>query len=995
MPRYEFNPGNGFVPAASYRLDTASGSTSPATIEYLFTEGAVIPGSTLAADMQGALPDFAAPVATLYAKQLTPAGTVTGSPITLAARQPELGLQPAPGGGAVSSVVGLTGAVTGAQIAADPAVSATYGRLAGANAWTGAQDFSGATVTGIAGGGGSGTVGSVADITALRAVAISGAVPQIVRSTGALYAPSGSSTDLDDGLRIIQPNTGSGRWLLVSEPSRVLPFGMGMSRLTKARTGVFRVMQFGTSISNFDNSPNQIFIDRLKALYGDAGEQWIHAGALGGSYESSFQGWKKQPYGGPLYIRSRGESTSSDLVFSGHFDRLTVEVSKDAGGATCDVQIDGVTVGTLDSSGAQQYGVSQTFSATLGYHTVRVVKPSAGFVFLERLKLWTSTAVGVETLDTTLGGSSLRNTSTLRIIGADSAAGIAVSGTNGVDAHFGRTDVDLFVVSHLVNDMWDSSWYPTNWQAAVDRAIALTAATQTPIVWIIEMGGHNIMPNDAGTTRNNIQLQGMRAYLLEAAKKNAHFYALDWHGMTAISDIAVYQQTYYPLVTGLNIPAGTYTGDFIHPNTLGQIVGTQALFGAFGLEPSAYDSKIASQGDRYVATGTAVPGSAVVLGETRTYPTASQRGRSVLVGGKGSGVNVQPLTAPLYVDDAITDYDSTINTEVAASVTSDSTGKYVDYSNAAKNMFGNIDPGERVTVTFLASGNISLRPNTNGQIFLAGTNGASVVATAGTTIFYSATKPTYLTIEFSSSTNNDWLALTGRFYAAWVTRSNGAPLITSRKFNSLRRVGPPSILVGDPVFDPTELGQQFVEDVFGPAQVFKKKIGSCWKWDASTQAWYLAGLYECMDRTLAGYRLARIDNGTVTYPTNALAGGNAEATTGSARIALSSVSIATAGTMTLTWRPLVAGTIGWQLSFFNGGNNQSRWLTPDGTWGATTATSVFTTGRDRTGEPIAVSFALPTDTATLGTTPQLRLTPTAGLTALSTGVLVKGSSAVV
>lgn len=71
------------MPPGLYRVDTASGTDTPAPIELLHAPGQVIPGALVSPSRSGLLPPFAAAVSTLYLKAFTPAGTTTGTPALL------------------------------------------------------------------------------------------------------------------------------------------------------------------------------------------------------------------------------------------------------------------------------------------------------------------------------------------------------------------------------------------------------------------------------------------------------------------------------------------------------------------------------------------------------------------------------------------------------------------------------------------------------------------------------------------------------------------------------------------------------------------------------------------------------------------------------------------------------------------------------------------------------------------------------------------------
>jgi hypothetical protein len=152
------------TPAGSYvRLDSASGSTSPTAVSP--TDSAyVFPGAILRSDATtGELPRVAAGVATLYQKTLDASGGVTATATLTGA------LVDGAGPGSLP-----------AQTFPIPVNISQEPKTAGPNTWTGTQDFTGATVTGISGGvptsrqviAGTGLTGG-GDLTANRTLTVS------------------------------------------------------------------------------------------------------------------------------------------------------------------------------------------------------------------------------------------------------------------------------------------------------------------------------------------------------------------------------------------------------------------------------------------------------------------------------------------------------------------------------------------------------------------------------------------------------------------------------------------------------------------------------------------------------------------------------------------------------------------------------------------------------------------------------------------------------
>jgi hypothetical protein len=859
-----------------------------------------------------------------------------------------------------------------------------------------------ASLAGSGGGGATPTLGSVADVPTLRALTPTGQPPQQVRSAGLVYGYSTTSTAFDNGTTVVQPTSVSGsnpgRWLRVDPPQVIQPFSRAVQSLAKAKTGQVKVMQIGTSIASFDNSGNKIAVQRLKDRYGDAdvNNQAVLFGAIGGSYELPTQGWRKQNYPGLFFVRSRGDNTSSVLTaMTGVGDSVTIWYSKESDGGAFTATIDAATTVNMDSSGAQAFGLSVTTAVAYGNHRIVINPPASGFAYIERIEIGDSTKVGVKTSDVTLGGSSLRNTQIVNAGNTGTATIQPVSTTIGVDAIFNTTEFDLIICHHTVNDS-GQYWYSTGWTDLIDRAVATTGVNNVPIVFVVEMAGHNAMPNDAGTASNYLQFLAMREYLLKVARENNHVYTVDWHGMTILSDLTAYQQRYYPGVTALNISAGTYTGDFIHPGTVGQKVCSQALCAALGLGPSEYELLTAGQRAALTKQTPTAPTRAVLSEVGVTKPHDAAAGTALLA--TGNGISYQRV--PYYRDDTVSNLSAVLPGLILASGTSDSFGPYLSLNNTGYVVSPTVDfvNGERVIVTMrlkgTAGGAIGVYPSAGGVFYRNGVALTAANSGAGGTagfILASVTEPIVFSVEFGATSNSATINFTGAdVYEYCVTRT-ALPTLTSKLNGAFFEIGPPALLSGtDPVFDQALIGQQFYEVADGTT-VYKTLRGRVSKWNPTTQTVSDRGLYTAVDRTVSGLLIATYGTpGAATA--NGVTGGQVSAdNTAQGYADFGPFSIVNAYTYTVLLRPEFNRGGVW--IWLNGSSNY--YLQPDGTW-SLTAASARPWNVDQIGRSQAFTFVAPsTLAASIGNTPRLRVQQTGGTNGYSTATVVKGFSACV
>jgi hypothetical protein len=546
--------------------------------------------------------------------------------------------------------------------------------------------------------------------------------------------------------------------------NRGLDFFLGSIR-RKASLGPCRILMGGTSIATFEPSINQIFSRHLKDKWGDASDYVELLGSAGGSFEALYQGWSKQPYGGPLYRRLRGDNTSSALSFQRYCSRFAVEYSTEVGGGSCTVQIDGVTVATLDCSGAQSYSNVATFNVPLGVHTLVINPPASGFVYLERI-ITTKGRAGIELIDGCLGGSALLNTQTMIGAAAPAVAGIAISGNVGLAAYFARTDVDLVIWSGPVNDCGNNGSTST-FATELNTAVAMTAAAGSKLLLICEMGGHFHDPADG----NHSKFVTNSALMRQVAVDNAHVYALDWHALTAIADIAVYQATWY-------------SGDFIHPVTAAYPSGINALCAANRLaNPSLYTL---TELNLYLRQKPSVPTGSTV---TFTYGGSPVSLPAQSIGAQAFTGLTYLDTTPLVLSASITNFAAAVNAQIAAGSGSvgtfgeDEFGKYVEVSDQNLACLSGLTAGETVTFAMkVRTGTapyIQWKPVSGDSFWFAGVQ-VNPGGLINSTSALRTTTPIWLTTDVKyTGANGPNMTLAGRIYQISVTRTGGQPVAAS------------------------------------------------------------------------------------------------------------------------------------------------------------------------------------------------------------------------
>lgn len=333
---------------------------------------------------------------------------------------------------------------------------------------------------------------------------------------------------------------------------------------SKIKSGkVAKTFSMGTSIANNSNSSVNKFEAALTRKFGKIAELSQCLGVMGGGVTGNYQGWLRQDFGGTKFLRLNGKPTSTAFVVKCAGDKLRFYYSKEIGGSSFILNVDGVDY-TIDCSGAEQ-SYRNLFELTLENkgHVITFNPPSTGDVYVEWLEVWDSTKAGVITRNATLGGSSLANTRNRNITTGNPL--IATVGNNGVDSFF-HDDVDLAIIEWHVNDAGSTS-YVTSGQYFDDLTylVGKYVAAKIPVIVITELSGHYRMPSSTYFESYKIAKKAIQ----RQAQKGV--WVADWDGMYRteeyVSDVGHFCRSFYSAT--YNDADNTFTGDFIHPTNIG------------------------------------------------------------------------------------------------------------------------------------------------------------------------------------------------------------------------------------------------------------------------------------------------------------------------------------------------------------------------------------------------------------------------------------------
>lgn len=554
--------------------------------------------------------------------------------------------------------------------------------------------------------------------------------------------------------------------------------------LSQAKDRTVRVLMGGTSIASFGYSGNQMFAFQLKALYGDARSDVLRMGVFGGSFDLPVQGWYKQPYSGPTFVRLRGDSASLPLDWTAYGSEIVIEYSKEADGGTCQVEIDGAPVGIIDCNGSQTLSAQARFTVPAGFHKVTFRPPSSGFAYLERL-IFEQERPGIAIIDGTLGGSGLINVYANFPRGEQSVAGIPTEPGKGVASYFQRPDIDAVIWSGPVNDLAGNSVDFATWTQRMDEIVAamgpqiapdgVVTLPARPLILIAEMGGHSAMP---ASPYNAAFLQRYE-YLRMLGNEHPHVYTLDWHGATFDPDIPRYAENYYGngQPVWVDPETGAFTGDFIHPNISAHRIALQLLCSSLGI-PTPIETEAGNLENRIRKTSPVLTGTPIdfLEGNLARSERSSELGASVY------GGQSYACTLPLVFSEEVTNLTD-LNNQIAASSTADRFGKYIYPSDQYHiPIFSQVNAGERVTVTALIKPNspgtpVELKSPSNGPGVMLYQN--SMIPSTNAVLNDRDEPPIWITFDYIRG-EHTVIVVTGRLYSISVTRTNGQPVSTVR-----------------------------------------------------------------------------------------------------------------------------------------------------------------------------------------------------------------------
>jgi len=760
------------------------------------------------------------------------------------------------------------------------------------------------------------------------------------------------------------------------------------SKITAAAlTGIKRVLYGGTSIANNTNAGGRAALGMLQNKFGDGGNKTFHLGVIGGSYEAAFNGWKKQPYSGFGFVRSRGESTSTAIPLLAYMRRAVLRYSRELNGGSFDVLLNGAIYASVNCNGAQSFGNELVIDCgSLAMHTITLHAPASGYAYIETIDYLTDEP-GIMLMDASLGGSTLSRLFVPATATGPMAAPIATVGNNGIDALFNNVSAnfrpELAVVTWTVNDAGRGMGeFNTYYKPAMDRLVQKTYENNVQLLIVVEMGGHYSMAANA----NHATFAAIRSLLLDYPKNYPHVTVLDWHGKSGMdttdqAEVARLGYRYYPAVSAINTVAATYAGDFIHPGNEANELWLEMMTQALGLQPQGAGSvylsnKFGSGGPSAgVNAGfplynkhflTATPARlerANNIGELRSY---QQIGRSF-------GMLAEAMEALWASEDEINFAKSDFDTLVSAAGTSDAYGSFLVCASTTLSME---TPPEQLntsavyTCTALIGPGYSVFEPRNGQntaplAFSAkgqnlGVGSPSVVVFENTT-----SRPMYVHFSFLrapiSASDGAKFKVTGKVYDLWITPTSHA-VITQRKRRSARWLTAQMAMVGDLASDKVTVGQTYYESINGKV-VEKIAIDRNVHKPMSNS---MHGLYRLQNRSAANvYRME--PNGTVTV------GAFDERVGAPLRTSASNptfvegsgltVAAAIAGhVMTITGSEVDANTR-FSVQLYSGSNNNYLGLQADGTWlnhgSSSTAAPPLNPNRSSAGAPIAFTFTLP------------------------------------
>jgi len=708
-------------------------------------------------------------------------------------------------------------------------------------------------------------------------------------------------------------------------------------------------------------------------------------------------------------IRARGDSASTEFSLHVYGKRITLRYSTETDGGSFDVWMDGGFSRSISWAGAQSVNNESTWTFTaIGHHTIKFMAPASGYAYIETLESCQDKN-GIQVIDATHGGSSLRNMVVVQSPAGAQVAGIPISGYTVLDGHFNNVTAnykpDLFIFAWCVNDAGlGMGNYTSYYQPALQRIVDLTKALNTPLILVVEMGGAYAMTNHA----NHATFEAIRAQIRSYATL-PHVTVIDWH---ALSDpytlgIPAWAARYYPSAV-YNEVAGTVTsGDFIHPNNYGQALLAEALSVKTAVTPTGQIGLTDGTQSQYTSALAPVLSNRTLEAYSDKQFIGARRIEANNMGivndytciGYSSNFTM-PLTdiSPLFLSERehnLGIVNSSMNSAVAASTTSDEYGKYLMASNKAQYIYPGSSGDTTVTVVVgPGAWRIRTRDYNNTVGLEHFSKGASIGVFSDIAGNNTTDKPQvmHFTVRYSSF----YTTWTGKIYALYVTPTS-FPCITLIEGNLAREISGPLYMTSDLASAAVVLGQIYWETV-NSKTVEKVAIGRR-VYKANDSNYY--GLYRVQNRTMANLIRNLSLSGSVTLNAyDDVFGGQSQTTTlNPPVVSLGAIINSSFADQLFTLAGKLSGYVQVAFYLFDGGTNNVLHYNPiTNTWIAglyNTNNQIFNL---RDGEMCAITFNMPTAAQLGAATWSLNLRQFGGSAADSKwGVftLVDGSSACV
>ncbi|WP_234734798.1 SGNH/GDSL hydrolase family protein [Tellurirhabdus bombi] len=598
-----------------------------------------------------------------------------------------------------------------------------------------------------------------------------------------------------------------------------------------AGTETVEVRLIGTSILNNSNSAPKHFFASATKILGDSGNQTRHLGSTGGSLASL--GWDYQVFGGHVFSRLVSKAGSQTLKFQHNMKRYVLRYSKEIGGGTFEVWADGVLKQTVSCAGAQAYGQEVTLTwPSAGMHTVEI-KNMVGTVYIESHDVCLDRP-GLYIVDGSYGGSAINNYLTLKGKEYNQIDGIAIQGWNGIDAAFGFNATikpKVIFLHHLVNDAGrPASLFDDYYKPGIEYIVRRCNELGIQLIAVVEMGGHMSMPA-SGSYQNFLK---HRQLLLDQRGK-PNVTVLDWHAKSGLMTTDLVEldrlaKRYYS-VTNLNVAAGTYAGDFIHPNNVGYAPELDMLHAATGLnfdgkQGEAFDVALLNNRPR-----TALSTSAKLYAESYVGLIGTQRTLKNAYGALNTYRNVGISTHVASGDNEAVwacaeeiNYLPEVNNLIATGLT-DGNGTYGTFtfnnfgfsiSNAASN------PVIFTITLIIGKGTASVRLNNNSNTVVLNQYSKGVLFTpahALTTGFSiknesDTTMVCHYTVEAIGGAFPLITLSASKIYGFYLTPTDHA-CIPGRQLDKLRDLIPSAYVAGEIPVEKINLLQRYVENING------------------------------------------------------------------------------------------------------------------------------------------------------------------------------------